>query len=73
MQEVMKKAIIYRRNALSGKRTKWIDELEKEYPIQRLYLWCVSMNIRLYYKTEKDGQEIYLFCGVDDVNSKCME
>lgn len=73
MQEVMKKAIIYRRNALSGKRTKWIDELEKEYPIQRLYLWCVSMNIRLYYKTEKDGQEIYLFCGVDDVNSKCMD
>lgn len=73
MQEVMKKAIIYRRKALPGKRNKWIDELEKEYPIQRLYLWCISMNIQLYYKTEKDGQEIYLFCGVDDVNSKCMD
>ena len=49
MQDIMKYAVIYRKEAESdGKRIrqKWIAELEKEFPMQRFFWWRISQNIQ---------------------------
>lgn len=72
MQDIMKYAVIYRKEAESdGKRIrqKWIAELEKEFPMQRFFWWRISQNIQVVYGIEEEKREIYVACNNNRINA----
>lgn len=72
MQDIMKYAVIYRKEAESdGKRIrqKWIAELEKEFPMQRFFWWRISQNIQMVYGIEEEKREIYVACNNNRINA----
>lgn len=71
MQDIMKYAVIYRKEAESdGKRIrqKWIAELEKEFPMQRFFWWRISQNVQVVYGIEEEKREIYVACNNNRIN-----
>lgn len=72
MQDIMKYAVIYRKEAESGGkriRQKWIAELEKEFPMQRFFWWRISQNIQVVYGIEEEKREIYVACNNNRINA----
>lgn len=72
MQDIMKYAVIYRKEAESdGKRIrqKWIAELEKEFPMQRFFWWRISQNVQVVYGIEEEKREIYVACNNNRINA----